>query len=84
MRKGELAHLARSGAEFAVRVTPRAARTAVSEGEGHLRVLVTCVPEDGKANRAVIVALAQALGVARTRLTLLRGASARDKWFRLD
>jgi uncharacterized protein len=30
------------------------------------------------------VALAEALGVAKTRLALIRGAKARDKVFRLD
>ena len=72
------------GAPFAVRVTPRASRTKVEVQDGTIRVHVTCVPEDGKANRAVAEALAAALGVAKTRLTLLRGATSRDKLFRLD
>lgn len=46
--------------------------------------MVTAVPEDGRANRAVQDLLAEALGVAKTRLVLLRGATARDKVFRLD
>jgi uncharacterized protein YggU (UPF0235/DUF167 family) len=46
-------------------------------------VRVTVPPEDGKANAAVRELLARALGVAKTRLVLLRGASARDKVFRL-
>lgn len=84
MKKGSLAHLATPGAEFAVRVTPKAARNAVIEAETGLRVSVTTVPEDGKANAAVIKLLATALGVPKSRLTLIRGATARDKRFRLD
>jgi hypothetical protein len=45
---------------------------------------VTVVPEDGKATAAVVKLLAKALGVAKTRLTLLRGETSRDKLFRLD
>lgn len=80
----DLSHLARPGAEIAVRVTPRASRTALKVEDGVIRILVTVVPEDGKANKAVIEVLAKALGVAKTRLTLVRGATARDKVFRLD
>lgn len=84
MKKGSLAHLARPGAEFVLRVTPKASRDALEETPEGLRVRVTAAPEDGKANKAVSKLLADALGVARTRLTLVRGATARDKLFRLD
>lgn len=76
--------MAQAGAEFAVRVTPRASRNALQMVEGQIRISVTTVPEDGKANRAVQDLLADALGVAKTRLTLVRGATSRDKLFRLD
>ena len=49
-----------------------------------IRVTVTVVPEDGKANAAVIKLLAKALGVAKSRLVLVRGATSRDKLFRID
>lgn len=66
---------------IAVRVTPNASRNEVkpAEGEGPLRVYVTTVPEDGKANRAVQKLLAKHLGVAPSRLTLVRGGTSRDK-----
>ena len=80
----DLSHLAQPGTEIAVRVTPRAARNAVLLDGDLIRVTVTVVPEDGKANAAVIKLLAKALGVAKSRLVLLRGASARDKTFRID
>ena len=80
----DLSHLARPGAEIAVRVTPRASRNAVLLDGETIRVLVTVVPEDGKANAAVVKLLAKALGVAKSRLVLVRGATARDKLFRID
>jgi hypothetical protein len=83
MKKGSLAHLAKPGTEITVRVTPRAARNAVLETPEGLKVTVTAPPEDGKANKAVTKLLGNALGVAKSRLTLIRGATARDKVFRL-
>jgi len=80
----DLTDLARTGAEIAVRVTPKASRNAIEVKNGALRVYVTTVPEDGKATAAVAKLLAKALGVAKTRLTLLRGATSRDKTFRID
>jgi uncharacterized protein YggU (UPF0235/DUF167 family) len=41
-------------------------------------------PEEGRATAAVAEALAHALGVAKGRLVLVRGAASRDKRFRLD
>lgn len=79
-----LSHLAHSGAEIAVRVTPRASRERIAVEEGAIRVYVTVVPEDGKANQAVVKLLARALGLAKTRLVLVRGATSRDKVFRVD
>ncbi|RMH41502.1 MAG: DUF167 domain-containing protein [Alphaproteobacteria bacterium] len=83
-RKGFLSELARPGADIAVRVTPRASRNEVRVEDGVIRVLVTTVPEGGKANASVQKLLAKALGVAKSRLTLVRGETSRDKVFRLD
>ncbi|MCE6960197.1 DUF167 domain-containing protein [Cereibacter sphaeroides] len=84
MTEIRLQDLAVPGTPFAVRVTPRASREKIEVQGGAIRIHVTCVPEDGKANRAVTEVLAKALGVAKSRLTLVRGATSRDKTFRLD
>lgn len=84
MEKGAFSHLAIKGCEIKVRVTPKAARNTVREEAGQLKISVTTVPESGKATRAVTKLLARALGVAPSRLTLLRGATSRDKIFWLD
>ncbi len=82
--RGDWADLALPGAEFALRVIPGARRNSLERQAGHYRCAVTAAPEDGRANAAVAELLARALGVAKSRLTLVRGAGARDKLFRLD
>ena len=84
MKKVDHAALASPGAEFSVRVTPRARQPGVTLSDGQWRINVTAAPEDGKANAAVAEALAHALGVAKGRLTLVQGATSRDKVFRLE
>ena len=66
MKKGALAHLAAPGAEIAVRVSPKASRNAVEATPDGLRVWVTSVPQDGKANKAVarLYELSNAIGKA--------------------
>lgn len=83
----DLSSLALPGAEFAIRVTPNARRAGLDLPEGlggAIRIAVTEVPENGKATAAAQEMLAAALGVAKSRLTLLRGATSREKLFRLD
>ena len=85
MTESAVTHLA-DGRIFTVRVTPRASRNVVEpgpEGGPDLLVRVTAVPEGGKANAAVAKLLAKALGVPKSRLELVRGATARDKQFRV-
>lgn len=80
----DLTHLAHPGAVFAVRVTPAARQPGLDLVEGVIRIRVTAPPEDGRATEAARVAMAKALGVAPTRLTLIRGAKSREKLFQLD
>ncbi len=49
-----------------------------------LAVKVRAKPQDGAANDAVLAMLAKALGTAPSRLTLLRGATSREKLVQLD
>lgn len=79
----DLSARAQPGAQIAVRVTPNARSAKLEPGEP-IRISVTEQPEDGKATEAARILLARSLGVAKTRLTLLRGAAARDKVFGLD
>jgi uncharacterized protein (TIGR00251 family) len=63
-----------------VLVVPRASRTAVGPMVGdRLRVAVTAPPVDGAANDAVIEALAEAFGVRRAAVAIVRGERGRRK-----
>ncbi len=79
----DLTALVRPGAEIAIRVTPNARRAKIEAGPP-IRIAVTVVPENGKATAAAQEMLAKALGVAKSRLRLIRGSTSRDKLFRLD
>ncbi|WP_338467322.1 DUF167 domain-containing protein [Novosphingobium sp. ZN18A2] len=68
---------------LSVRVTPGAKVESVALDSGRLAVKVRAKPEDGKANAAVIRLLAAALGEAPSRIELLRGATSREKQFRI-
>jgi hypothetical protein len=84
MSKNSLADLAVTGTTIAVRVTPKARANKVVVESGVIKIGVTVPPAQGQANGAVTVLLAEALGVAKSRLTLVRGQKSRDKVFRLD
>ena len=75
--------LADGEGRLALRVTPGARVETVAIEDGRLLVKVRVKPEDGKANAAVLDLLATALGVATSRLHLLRGATGRDKLVQL-
>jgi uncharacterized protein len=64
---------------LALRVTPGARTEGIEIAEGRLLVKVRAKPQDGAANAAVLALLAQALGVAASRLRMLRGATGRAK-----
>ncbi len=61
-------------------VRPGSSRTRVGgEHGGALAVAVTAKAVDGAATDAALAALAQALGLPRRRVWLVRGATARQK-----
>ena len=69
-----------------LRVTPRADRTEVvgRRADGVIAIRVTAAPADGKANAAVIKALADALGTRPSGVTLVSGHTGRDKRVQVD
>jgi len=75
--------LADSEGRLALRVTPGARSEGIELGEGRVLVKVRAKPQDGAANAAVLALLAKALGVATSRLQMLRGATGRDKLVQL-
>lgn len=70
---------------IAVHATPKAAREEVAGWRGsELSVRVTAAPEDGKANGAVCKVVAKALGVAPSRVKVVRGEASRHKVLEID
>jgi uncharacterized protein (TIGR00251 family) len=68
------------GVRLAVRVVPRASRSAVAGVRGgRLMVRVTAPPVEGAANEAVLDVIAGAVGVPRRAVSLLAGETQRDK-----
>ena len=67
-----------------IRVTPRASRERIELDGETVRVWTTAAPTDGQANEAVRKALAKRLGLAPSRLSLVRGEASRDKTFEIE
>ncbi len=63
-----------------IKVTPNASKNQiVGWKEEVLQVKVTATPEKGKANEAVIELLSEALGIPKSRVRLVSGATSRLK-----
>jgi len=68
-----------------VRLQPRARRDeVVGERGGAIVIRVTAPPVDGKANAALCAFVARAAGVGRSRVSVVRGLSSRDKVVRVE
>lgn len=67
-----------------VKVTPGARIEAVDIADGAILAKVRAKPENGAANAAVIALVAEALAIAPSRVTLLRGATSRTKLLRIE
>jgi len=50
----------------------------------HFRVAVRALPIEGKANLAIMKALAKALGISRSQLILKSGATSKQKVFVIE
>jgi uncharacterized protein (TIGR00251 family) len=67
-------------ASLVIRLQPRAKRNAiVEERDGVLRVSVAAAPVDGRANAALCKLIAKRAGVARGRVSVVRGERSREK-----
>jgi len=66
--------------KFFIQVKPKSSIARIEQkNEKELTVWVKEVPEDGKANDAVVRAVAEHFAVAPSRVKILRGASGRKK-----
>lgn len=79
------------GLVISVKAQPGARRTAIGPilpaaptpgwPDARLKITVQAPPEDGRANEAIIAALAHWLGTKPHAISLTAGATARDKRF---
>jgi len=72
-----------------VRVTTRASRNLVKaeaqpDGSTLFRVYVTVVPDNGKANEAVIELLSREFRLPKSAFTIVQGHTARNKVVRVE
>jgi uncharacterized protein (TIGR00251 family) len=69
-----------SDVDLLVRLQPRARRNAIlEERDGVLRVSVAAAPVNGQANAALCKLIAKRAGVARGRVSVIRGERSREK-----
>ena len=70
---------------ISVYVPPRASKTAIAGlHDGAIKIRLAAPPVDGAANAALIEFIAERLGVARSRVRLVSGASARRKIIEIE
>ncbi len=74
-------HDGKKGSALAVRVTPRASRNEIVEllEDGTIKVRIAAPPSDSEANETLINFLSEVLGIPKSRLDIVAGASGRDK-----
>lgn len=77
------------GLLVSVRLTPRGSANKIqgqaetADGKAALKIMVTAVPEDGKANAALVELLARQWRLAKRDVTLVAGSTDRRKTIHL-
>jgi hypothetical protein len=70
---------------LAVHVTPKASRPGIAGWrDAELSVRVSAPPEGGKANADVCATVAKALGVPKSRVSVVRGQGSRHKELEIE
>ena len=75
---------------LSVKVTPKASADRIQgwaadeDGARVLKISVTAVPEDGKANKAVIALLAKRLKLPKSAISIASGETSRRKTLLID
>ncbi len=67
-----------------VRVIPRSSRAGVESMGDALRVHLKSPPVEGKANKELISVLAEYFKVRKSALSIVKGATSRDKLVEVD
>lgn len=69
-----------------VKVIPRSSRNEVvgAMEDGILKVKLTAAPVDGEANKALVMLLAKHFGVAKSKVYIKKGLTAKNKIIEVD
>lgn len=62
-----------------MRVIPRSSKNALEWDQGILKARITAPPVDGAANDALIALLAERLGLPKRNISIVHGATGRQK-----
>ncbi len=68
-----------------VKVTPNSSKTKIvgkvfdEKNQEHLKINLTAVPEDGKANEELVKFLSKVLKIPKSKIEILRGETSRVK-----
>ena len=68
-----------------VRLQPRASSSRITgEKDGVIQVRVTAPPVDGEANAALEKLVAKKLGIAKSKVEVVKGETSREKLLEID
>ncbi|MDP9837448.1 uncharacterized protein (TIGR00251 family) [Neorhizobium huautlense] len=75
---------------LSVRLTPNGGRDSIegvetdAEGNAYLKARVSAVPENGKANKALVALLAKKLRAPKSTISFISGETSRKKILRIE
>lgn len=76
---------------ISIKVTPNSSKSLAERdllpdehGHEHYKVWVSCPPEDGKANKAVIEIISDYLDVPKSKIKITKGLTGRNKLLGID
>jgi uncharacterized protein (TIGR00251 family) len=74
-------HNGKKGAALAVRVSSRARHNEIVEilNDGTVKIRITTLPSDKKANQVLLEFLAEVLGIPSSNIEIVAGINGRDK-----
>ncbi len=67
-----------------IHVQPKSSQAKILVESGNIRVWVNAPPVDGEANDAVVKLFSKALKVAKSKISIIRGESSREKTLRIE
>ncbi len=89
MQSEIIAHIQQHKGLLHIRLTPKASAARIAgfeanaEGQNQLKAYVTDVPENGKANKALIQLLSKHLKLPKSAFEIIRGETDRNKVLRV-